>query len=155
MASLMRWSPFGDLLALPREVERMLEWPTPGARTGAEATGQRLMPTMDIMRRGDDVVVRMELPGIHEEDIDISVTDDVLAVRGERTEEHETREEDYMLRESSWGTFERRIALPAGVDPTTIHAEFSDGMLEITVPEARAIKEPQAHHVAIGTGTKH
>lgn len=156
MASLMRWDPFGDLLALPRDMERMFEWPRMALRqAGSETGSQLLVPTMDVMRRGDDMVVRMELPGIKQEDIDISVADDVLTISGERKEVHETHEEDYMLRESSWGSFERRVALPRGVNADTIHAEFTDGMLEVTVPEAHMLEEPKAHHVAIGAGTKH
>lgn len=155
MASLMRWDPFGDLLALPREMDRILDWPRMPLRTAREGDIQLLVPTMDVLRREDDMVVRVELPGIKQDDIDISVSDDMLVISGERKEEHETREDDYMMRESSWGSFERRIALPKGIDPDTIHAEFTDGVLEVTIPQAHMLEEPRAHHIAIGAGTKH
>jgi len=156
MASLVRWDPFGDLLTLPREMERMFDWTLPSiARLRAEGEERLLMPTMDVMHRDDDMIVRMELPGIKESDVDISLADDVLTISGERTEEHTTEREDYMLKESTFGRFERRIALPAGVDPATIHAEFADGVLEVTVPKAKALKEPKTHHIAIGAGSKH
>ncbi len=156
MASLMRWDPFGDLLALPREMDRLLEWPRAPLRTTTrEGDIQLLVPTMDVMRRGDDMVVRVELPGIKQDDIDISVSDNMLTISGERTEEHETHDEDYVMRESSWGSFERRISLPKGIDASTIHADFTDGVLEITIPSANALEEPKAHHIAIGAGTKH
>jgi len=155
MASIMRWDPFGDLLALPREMDRLLErsWmPLRGMRPMSETM---LVPTMDVITRGEDMVVRVELPGISPDDVDISVTDDVLTVSGERREEHETAEEDYVLRESTWGSFERRVALPRGVDAETIHADFKDGVLEIVDPKAKALEEPKTRHIAIGAGTKH
>lgn len=156
MASLMRWDPFGDMFALPREMERLAEWPRTMLRERRGGEGQMLMPTMDVFSRGDDMVMRVELPGIAEKDIDISVGDDMLTVSGERHEEHETEEEDYLMKESSRGRFERRIALPKGVDPKTIHADLTDGVLEVTVPHAKAIEEPTTHHIAIaGHSTKH
>jgi HSP20 family protein len=155
MASLMRWDPFGDLLALPREVDRFFDWTTPMRALRGEAEMKMLVPTMDVLSRGDDMVVRVELPGIDPSAVDISVTEGTLAVSGERSEEHETTEEDYMLRESSWGRFERRIALPKGVDPATLHADFKDGVLEISIPKAAVLEEPKTHHIAIGSGTQH
>jgi len=155
MASLMRWDPFGDLLALPREVDRFFDWTSPLRATRGEIESKMLVPTMDVLSRGDDMVIRVELPGIDPSAVDISVTEGVLAISGERAEEHETTDEDYMLRESSWGRFERRMTLPKGVDPESLHAEFKDGLLEITVPRGIALEEPKTHHIAIGSGTKH
>lgn len=156
MAALMRWDPFGDLFALPREVDRFFDWTTPVRSLRGEVDTKMLVPTMDVLSRGDDMVVRVELPGIDPSAVDISVTEGMLSITGERSEEHETTDEDYMLRESSWGRFERRIGLPKGVDPDTLHADFKDGVLEVTIPGAKAIEEPKTHHIAIGSGdTEH
>jgi len=155
MGSLMRWDPFGDLFAVPREIDRVLDWSVPQRVFRAESTPAVLVPTMDVLTRGSDMVVRVELPGLDPANVDITVADDVLAISGERADEHETTEDDYVVRESSWGRFERRIALPRGLDPTTIHADFKDGVLEVTLPQARELEEPKTHHVAIGRGTEH
>ncbi|MDO9557383.1 MAG: Hsp20/alpha crystallin family protein [Coriobacteriia bacterium] len=156
MASLVRWDPFVDLLALPREMDRLIDWPRSPLRPAMrESENQLLVPTMDVMHRNGDMVVRVELPGIKQDDIDISVSDNMLIISGERTEEHETRDEDYVVKESSWGSFERRIALPKGIDPATIHAEFTNGVLEVTIPKTGVLEEPMAHHIAIGAGTRH
>ncbi len=155
MASLMRWDPFGDLLAVPREVDRFFDWTAPIRTMRTDVQAKMLVPTMDVLSRGDDMVVRIELPGIDPAAVDISVTDGTLAISGERSEEHESTEDDYLLRESSWGRFERRIALPKGIDPATLHADFKDGVLEIVIPKAKVLEEPKTHHIAIGGGTKH
>lgn len=156
MASLVRWSPFGDLLALPREMERMFDYTLPtAARVGGEGEARLLMPTMDVLHRGDDMVVRMELPGIKESEVDISVADDVLSISGERRQETVTEHDDYVLKESSFGRFERQVALPKGVDPKTIHAQYADGVLEVIVPKAKMLETPKRHHIAIGAGSKH
>jgi len=152
MASLVRWSPFGDLATLPREIERVFDWTSPRLAMG---DAQMLMPTMDVLHRGDDMVVRMELPGIKPSEVDIALTDDILTISGEHKEEHVTERKDYVLRESASGAFERRVALPMGVDPETIRASFTDGVLEVVVPNIKALETPKSHHIAIGSETRH
>ena len=77
------------------------------------------------------------------EDVDIEVTDGVLTLSGERKAETEREDEGWMIRESSYGSFERSIALPEGVDPASITADFHDGMLEIHVPKALELSKPK------------
>jgi HSP20 family protein len=150
MASLMRWSPFGDLLSLPREVERVFDWTLP--RIPLEGETRMLVPTMDVLYRDEDMVVRLELPGMKEPEIEIGVTNDVLTISGEHKEEHVSEHEDYVLKESSTGRFERQVALPKGIDPATIHASITDGVLEVIVPKAKALEGPKTHHIPIGMG---
>jgi HSP20 family molecular chaperone IbpA len=107
------------------------------------------MPTTDILTRENDLVVRAELPGVRPEDVDISVTDDVLVIRGHRVQDESTEKAGYVMRESFRGDFERRVSLPKGIDPETIRADFSHGMLEVTVPKAAALPESRTHHVPI------
>jgi HSP20 family protein len=101
-------------------------------------------------------VVRVELPGIAEKDIDVSITDDVLTIHGERAEEHETTEKGgYMVRESFHGSFERSLQLPPDVDPASIVASHHNGVLEIVVPKAAAMHERRTRHIELGTGEEH
>lgn len=153
MESLVRWDPFNDLVSLQRDMGRLFAdlggWALP-LRHRTETESVVLSPTVDVMRRGDDMVVHAEIPGVKPEEIDISVTGEMLTLKGERHQERETKDEDYYVRERSWGTFERSLRLPPGAEVDHITAEFRDGVLEITVPKA-AISAPATHHVAVTT----
>ena len=107
-----------------------------------------MTPTIDVIRQGEDMVIRAEIPGVKPEEIDISVTDNMLTLKGERSEEHETKEEDYYVRERSWGTFERTLRLPSSAEIDHIKAEVHDGVLEVTVPKA-AKEAPETRHVEV------
>ena len=89
-----------------------------------------------------------EIPGVKPEEIDISVTDNMLTLKGERREEHETKDEDYYVRERSWGTFERTLRLPPTAEVDHIRAEVHDGVLEITVPKA-AHEAPETRRIEV------
>jgi len=78
--------------------------------------------------------IRVALPGVDPKDVELSVTDDVLSLRGERKAQTETGDGNHYLREFSYGRFERSLALPQGVDPAKVTARYSNGMLEITMP---------------------
>lgn len=152
MVSLVRWDPFGDLATMRHDMGRLVSdlggWALPTPLRHIQTESMMLTPTIDVMRRGEDMLVRAEIPGVKPEEIDISVTENTLTLKGERREEHETRDEDYYVRESSYGTFERSLRLPEGAQVDRIHAEVHDGILEITVPKAAHIA-PETRHVAI------
>lgn len=153
MASLVRWDPLRDLVAIQRDVGRMFNdlggWTMPVARRGMAGEMLMLTPTVDVLRKGEDLLIRAELPGVKPEELDISVTENMLTIKGERHEEHETEEEDYYVRESSYGTFERSLRLPEGAETDHIKAEFKDGILEITVPKAAHEEEPKTRHIEV------
>lgn len=151
MASIVRWDPIRDYAGLQHGVDRLFRdvglWRTPlstVSETGA------IVPTIDVFTRGEDLVMRAELPGISADDVDISVTDGVLTVSAERHEETRVDEQDYLVRESRWGTMRRSMRLPEGADVSKIHATYSDGILEITMPSA-APSETRTHKIAIET----
>jgi len=99
--------------------------------------------------------VRVELPGVMEKDIDITVTDDVLTITGRREEQSETTDQGgYLVRESFRGSFERSISLPAGVDAEAIVAKYEDGVLEVVVPKAAAMHERRMHHIELQSGER-
>jgi HSP20 family protein len=108
------------------------------------------MPRIDIKQRGDDLQIRAELPGMKPEDVDIEFSDGVLTVRGERRMEEETEEEGWLVRESSYGSFERTVVLPESIDPESISAEYNDGVLEVSVPKALEKHEPQRLKISVG-----
>lgn len=148
--AIQRWDPFVGLTSLERDIDRM--WSRMFMPSPKEGRGEIgiLAPTTDVMTRGEDMVVRVELPGVAESDIDVSITDDILTITGRREQETESKEKGgYVVRESFRGSFERSLSLPAGIDPSTIVASYHDGVLEIVVPKAAAMHEKRTRHIAL------
>lgn len=147
--AIMRWDPFGEMLRMQRDMERIFS--RIGAAEGrSETTTVAWMPKIDVKSKGDDLVVRAELPGINPDEVDIEVTDGVLTIKGERKAEEEREDEGWLIRESSYGAFERSMVLPEGVDPGSISAEYTDGILEVHVPKALEAARPKTTKVSIG-----
>ena len=97
-------------------------------------------PAIEVFEREDKYMVKAELPGMKEEDIDISVVGDTLTIKGERKAESEVKEEDYYCCERSYGSFSRSIAVPSNVDAKKIEASYEDGVLEVSLPKVPEVK---------------
>jgi HSP20 family protein len=97
-------------------------------------------PAIDVFEKDDKFVVKAELPGMKEEDIDVSVVGDTLTVKGERKAESEVKKDDYYYCERSYGSFSRSLALPSNVDAKRIEANYEDGVLEIDLPKVSGVK---------------
>ena len=106
------------------------------------------LPDLDILHQEGKLVVRMDLPGMKREDIDVAIEGDMLVVSGHRTEEKETREEDYYCAERSSGSFRRAIRLPEGASTDAIEATYKDGVLEVQIPRP-APSEPKKLRVDV------
>lgn len=91
-------------------------------------------PAVEVLEKGDKLLVRAEIPGVSKDDVSIDLTDDLLTIQGERRQESEDRGEGYYRSERSYGRFVRSIPLPEGVDTDKADARFRDGVLEITLP---------------------
>jgi HSP20 family protein len=144
--AIVRWDPFGEVLRMQRDLDRIF------SRVGAAERGEEgvaWMPKIDVKRSGDDIVVHAELPGIDPADVDIEVTDNVLSIRGERKVEEEKEGEGWLVRESSFGSFERSLSIPEGVDPASITASFSNGILEVHVPKALEAAKPKTTKIEV------
>ena len=90
-------------------------------------------PEVEVFERAGEMVVRADLPGLTKDDIKIDLTENAITIDGERKQEYEESENGYYRSERSYGRFQRRIPLPAGVDIDTANAEFRDGVLEVTL----------------------
>ena len=97
-------------------------------------------PPIDVIENSDNFVVKVELPGMKQEDIDVSVSDDTVTIKGERKQESSVKDEDYYRSEIAYGSFYRSIALPSGVDTKNIEAVYEDGILRITLQRAAGAK---------------
>lgn len=137
-----------DLAAIQHRMDALIrEFMGPRARLSYPAlplfVRRPFLPATDVFTRGDDMIVRMELPGIDpEKDIKVVLEEDVLVIRGERRRTEEIAEEDYVRKEADYGTFERRIPVPEGFDEKRIVAEYTDGVLEVKLLEAAKIETP-------------
>jgi HSP20 family protein len=114
-------------------------------------------PSIDVIQRGEDLVVRAELPGARPEDVDITVHNGVLTISGRIQEEREEERGGYLVRERRSGSFRRSLHLPQDVDENEINARFENGVLEVTIPGAAAAQEPrriqvEASESRVGTG---
>jgi HSP20 family protein len=105
--------------------------------SGAEATW---VPQLETFRRGDKLIVRADLPGMKKEDVTAEVSEGVLTICGERSDEHEDTRDDFFRSERSYGQFYRAIPLPEGVTGDQCEATFKDGVLEVSIP---APKQPE------------
>lgn len=135
--ALIRWEPVGELHSIQTEMNRLFNtlFDSPGAAAGADPTARRWIPAMDLVESGDDFVLRADLPGLSEADVNIEFENDVLTISGERTAEHETTEEGYYRVERAFGAFSRSLTLPGGVDPESVQAQFDRGVLKIRIPK--------------------
>ena len=95
---------------------------------------------LDVYQTKDEIVIVSPIAGVKLEDMTVSVTDDVLTIRGERQFEHTVSEEDFFTQECFWGDFSRSIVLPASVDTNKIAASFKDGVLTIKIPKIEKVR---------------
>lgn len=109
----------------------------PWSGNGASAQDAMWSPQVETFRRGDNIVIRADVPGVNKDDIHVDVENDVLTISGERRAENEDQHEGYYRTERSYGQFYRAIPLPEGVDTDQCNASFKDGVLEVTLPAPR------------------
>jgi HSP20 family protein len=124
MALLMKPEPF------TREIDRVFD-----AFFGQTDQARRWVPPMDLVEAEDHFVLKADLPGLTEEDVNIEVQDGTLTISGQRKAEHEEREKGWYRIERSFGSFNRSLTLPDGVDADRIEASFSHGVLELRIPK--------------------
>jgi HSP20 family protein len=137
--TLVRIDPFRELAGLQDRVNRIFGDPA-RFTNGQEPSWTSWSPAVDILEKGDNLVLRAELPGMNEKDIDVSVENGVLSLRGERKSNVEDKSENFHRTERYYGTFSRTFSLPTTVDVSKIHATYKDGILEVTLPKAETAK---------------
>lgn len=125
------FSPLPTLSNMHREMENLTR-----AVFGDGGRAEPLLVPVDVINRGDDMVVRAEIPGMDPEDIEVNVEDGALTIKGERRQEEGHEGETYYRVERRYGSFFRNIPLTRQVDEERIEANYSDGVLEVTVPGA-------------------
>jgi HSP20 family protein len=143
MFELTRRSPFGSMFQIHRELEdlltRVLGHDALPAPYRGEAEPVAWWPAVESYAKDGSLHVRVALPGVDAKDVEVTVSDDYLTIRGERKSKTEEKDGGRYVREFAYGTFERTLALPEGIDAGTVVAKFSNGMLDLTIPAPVAV----------------
>lgn len=119
----------------------------------AKAGGPVMAPQLDVVETDKAYEITVELPGVEEKDLELSLADGVLTIKGEKRYEKEDKGKNYLRVERSYGAFQRSIALPNEVDEAKIAAAFANGVLKVTVPKKEGAK-PAARKIQIGGNKK-
>ena len=137
--SLVRWEPFRDLLSLQQRLNRGFE----SARQTSEEQLGTWAPAVDIYETEKEIVLKADLPGLKLEDVDISLNNNVLSVRGERRFEKEVKDDNYHRVERAYGNFVRTFTLPNTVNVEQIEASYENGVLKIAMPKREEARPKQ------------
>ena len=150
--SLIHWEPARELASLQGEMNRLFNtfFDTPGDQDHPGAAG-RWIPAMDLVEDGEHFVLRADLPGMGEDDVNVEVDGGVLSISGERKHERSSSNGGYYRLERATGTFRRTLTLPADVDADAITATFEKGVLELRIPKPA---QPEPHRVQISAGRR-
>lgn len=96
--------------------------------------------TLDVFQDADNIVIKSTIAGVRPEDLDISINNDMLTIKGERRKEETVKEDDYFYQECYWGAFSRSVILPMEVEADKIEATLKDGVLTVKLPKSRKAK---------------
>ena len=121
--------------SLQREVDRLFEEFSRGLPMFATPALMNIVPSVDVAETDKEIEITAEMPGLERKDVDISLEDDVLTIRGEKKTESVQDNKNYHLNERSYGVFYRLLQLPPGIDPSTVKATMSNGVLKIAIPK--------------------
>ncbi len=143
--ALIRREPFTDIAPFDTEIDRffnnalsIFDLPFYGYRP--LLMEHQLLAPMEVFDSDGHTVVRLELPGMSLEDIDISLSDGLLTIKGEKKEEKEIKEEDRYCSERTYGSFRRTLSVPHDLDESKIHATYDNGVLELLLPKTEEKK---------------
>ena len=137
--ALVRWNP-RDTFGLQREIDEMVNTFWGGFDSGRSAGWN---PRVDVSESEDGYTIHAELPGIRKEDLNITLRERVLTIEGEKKETDEKKEGNRYRSERSYGKFSRSFKLPSAVQEDKIAANYSEGVLTLTVPKAESVKPKQ------------
>ena len=140
MTYLTTRRPMRNLFSFHNEMGRVFGDLFASHEGGTDAEETSWMPTVDISETENGYEIRAELPGVPENDVNVSVTDNVLTVKGEKRQEEETEGKNYHRVERHYGSFQRSFTLPRHIETDAIKAEFKDGVLTLGIPKAEVAK---------------
>ncbi len=144
--ALIRWEdrlfdPMRDYENLQNEINRLFNGQKPGASQGL--FDRSISPAIDVLEDRDNIIILCDIPGVDMNDLELTITKDVLTIKGEKKEE-EKKDKARIFKKETWeGSFQRTIALPDGVDSEKVDATLKDGVLRVVVPKMEVVKPRQ------------
>jgi HSP20 family protein len=147
MTYITRFEPFRDLLNLQNQMSRVFQ--DFGRGSDELLTSGTFVPAVDIYEDEHSIMLKLEVPGINEKDIDVKLENNTLTVRGERNFEKEEKEENFHRIERRYGAFARSFTLPNTVDPENVEASYDNGVLKIKLAK-RAEAKPKQIKIGVG-----
>ena len=148
--AIARWDPFRDVLALQNRMNSLFQ--EYNRSEGDALTTAAFVPPVDIYEDEHRIVLKLEVPGMKESDLDIQLENNVLTVKGERKFEKEEKEENFHRIERRYGSFYRSFTIPNTVNPESVKAGYDAGVLRIEL-EKRAEAKPKQIKVEVGKGS--
>jgi HSP20 family protein len=147
MATIARWDPFQDVLSLREAMNQLMEesFVRP---TGAQ-NGNNFVPALDFSETAEGYLVEAALPGVKPEDVEITVENNVLTIKGETRQESDSKQRNFHRIERRFGSFQRTIGLPTTVKADAIKADLTHGVLRLEIPKAEEVK-PRKISVNVG-----
>ncbi len=147
MATITRWDPFQDVLSLREAMSQLMEesFVQPTAAQG----GKNFVPALDLSETAEGYLVEAALPGVKPEDVEITVENNVLTIKGETRQEVDEQKRNFHRVERRFGAFQRTIGLPTTVKADAIQASLTNGVLRLEIPKAEEVK-PRKISVQVG-----
>ncbi|MDR5696385.1 MAG: Hsp20/alpha crystallin family protein [Armatimonadota bacterium] len=151
-----RWNPFEEINAIQREIGNLFNrfFGSTEAATGPTTRMTHWIPPMEAFYHNNALVLRCFLPGVDPKTVDVSVTDNLLTIKGERKLELEIPRDDYLFSEVAYGTFERTLTLPQALKSDQVAARYYNGVLEITIPVAEGALPRKVNVEVVAPGEK-
>lgn len=140
MTSITRWEPYRELATMRQLLDRFFEDDFARFPSLWERRPEAMSLALDVAEHEDAFVVKASVPGVPAEDVEVTLTDNVLTIKGEMKADKEIKEENYHLRERRFGSFVRSVTLPTAVQADKIEAVNENGVLTLTLPKAEAVK---------------
>jgi HSP20 family protein len=147
MAELVRWNPARDMVSLREAMDRLFEESFLRPDLFGGETPTSALP-LDMYETENDVVVKASVPGVKPEDIEVTITGDLLTIKGELKSEEKTEQRNFLRQERRYGSFCRQLGLPVSVDSGKAEASFESGILTLTLPKVEAVKPKTVRVVA-------
>lgn len=148
--SVVPWRPFTDLTRWERDMDRLFEgfldrrWrPLHSGHWWPATMTDLAAPVVDLFEEKDEIVAKIELPGVSKDDIEVNVRENSLTIKGEKRKKEEIKEENYYRSERSYGAFVRTVELPKEIRVDKARASFKDGLLEVRMPKTEEAKRKE------------
>jgi HSP20 family protein len=153
MATIVRWDPYREVLALQNRMNSLFQDFSRSNSGENELATAGFVPPVDIFEDENRLVLKIEIPGMRQEDLDVRLENNTLSVKGERSFQSEGKEENFHRVERRYGSFYRAFTLPNTVDPNSIKADYEAGVLTLELHK-RAETKPKQIKVNVGS-SKH